>query len=330
MKTILITHQDLDGEGCFVLGEHFQTKLEIDYIMGENYDFDNNPELIEFIETFDRIIITDLSVSEETAKRWKEMGKLLHFFDHHGGTKWIENYGESKWDDTRCGTLIFWQEFIKPKVKRYPKIIDQFAELVDVYDCWRQENPLWGEAKNLNSVLYGIKNYNPSLSPYEQAEPFYKLMLKKFQKLPEWRWTKQELEIIERSNKREQEMYDRARDNLSIRMDSRGLWFGVCMIPSKISLVASRILEEEENLDYLILINSYGGVSGKISSRSRNGFVCPSLACIEGHDPAAATQLSPEKAIELFENKSLCFKYKEDYTEGDDPFVEVDLDEKAI
>jgi oligoribonuclease NrnB/cAMP/cGMP phosphodiesterase (DHH superfamily) len=314
MKRILIHHVDLDGASVGVLEEVFREKLDFDDTMLADYGFSEDPNINEYVSSFDEIIIADLSLPEEHVIPWIERGKKVMIFDHHSETSWIQKYEGSVWDDSRCGTKIFWEEYVKPKVGRYRPIIDQYVDLVDTYDLWDQESPLWDEAVKLNNVLGGMKNYSAT-NQYEMFIPYFSWMEKKLRKLNEWTWLEKEDGIHERAVKREQDVYDLAMKRLQIRTDSKGKIFGLTVMRSKISLVASRILQEEENMDYLVVVNSYGGITGKLSFRSRNGFNCNDLEVANGHDAAAGGSIEPEDVVRFLDNPKLSFVYSDDFTE---------------
>lgn len=187
--------------------------------------------------------------------------------------------------------------------------------MVNTYDLWDKESELWNDAKDLSNVLYGLVDYGQD-SIVMKLKPFYDLMSKKFDKLDHWRWTQKEKNVLERAHAREQEMYEKAMSTISFREDVRGKYFGVIMIPSKVSLVASRILEEEDYLDYLVVINTYGGLTGKLSFRSSRGFVCHDICVANGHDAASGGQITPDEAKEFWENEDLSFRYNDQYDES--------------
>lgn len=328
MSRILISHTDLDGTGSIVLAEYFQSKFPFEDILVKDYGFEEEIKGMNYIGEFDEIIIADLTLPEEKIKPWIEAGKDVRIFDHHAETSWINNYPNCVWDENRCGTKIFWEEYLRPNVGRYKPIVDHFVEIVDTYDQWKEGSDLWEEAKNLNNILYGIKNYG-ALTLYEQTSPFWELMHKKFDKLKEWRWTFKEEKILEKAHKREEEMYEKGMSHISIRKDSEGHIFGVIMIGSKISITASRILTELDYLDYLIIINTYGGVTGKLSFRSRRGFNCNTISVAKGHDEAAGATVSPEQAKRFWENENLSFTYNKEYEESEEIFNEIIFDEET-
>lgn len=325
-QKLLISHTDLDGHGSIALAKHFNSILQFNSMISADYGFEENLETWTFVKSFQTIIFSDLSIPKEKAEELRNEGLKVEFYDHHSKADWLKEDQDSSFDLERCGTKIFWQDYIHPRIGRYPAIIDEFVELVDTYDLWKQDSPLWEKAKNLNYVLTGLKNWDEK-DPILATQAFYDLFNKKVQKQKHWEETRQELEIIEKANKREEDVYQKSMKLMQIRIDSKGRTFGVFPINSKISIICSRILQEEENLDYIVAFNTWGGLNGKLSFRSRNGFNCNDIGVASGHDAAAGGQISIEDSFKFLEKKSLAFTYNDIYN-PEDPntaFEEVNL-----
>jgi oligoribonuclease NrnB/cAMP/cGMP phosphodiesterase (DHH superfamily) len=325
-RKLLVSHLDLDGHACIAIARFFNEKLKFTSMMSEDYNFEEDEEKWNYMKTFNTIIFSDLSIPKEKTEELRSFDIHVEIYDHHSKADWLEEDRDSSFDLNRCGTKIFWQDYVIPRVKRYLPIIDEFVELVDTYDLWKDESDLWEKAKNLNSVLMGMKDWKAENS-LDATIPFYDFFERKIRNFPHWVETRQELEIIERSNKREEDMYLYAKDKMQIRVDSKGKLFGVFPIKSKISLVCSRILKEEENLDYVVAFNTWGGLSGKLSFRSKNGFNCNDLGVANGHDAAAGGSISIEDSFMFLEKENLAFTYNDKY-DPEDPksaFEEVEL-----
>lgn len=267
---------------------------------------------MDLLCSYRKVVFTDMSIPMEHHNKLIEAGVDVSYYDHHIAAEHLQDYEKMTFDLDKSGTRLFWEFYVKPRLQRFPPIVEEFVTLVDTYDIWRQESELWQTAKNLNSVLYGIRNYGET-NFFESYEPFFALMVNKFKHFPHWRETDQERRLIERSEQREQDVYNKARETMSLRVDSRGKTFGVFAVPSKISLVASRILSEEPELDYLVIVNTWGGVTGKLSFRSREKFNCNDLGAANGHDVAAGGEILPELAVEFLNDVTLAFTYNEDF-----------------
>ncbi len=313
-QKILVSHIDLAGAGSVVLANFFQDRLGFSQIHMKNYGFlDDNTALREKLTSgVDEVVIADLTFPQEFAEKIKAVGTDLYIFDHHEETSWIRDYEGSVWDKSRCGTLIFWEEYVKPRVGRFRPIVSRFVELVDTYDLWKQDSEDWEEAKSLNSVFYGMRDQNGE-TEVDTAFPFLDFMCQKMRKLDSWRWTSRENKIIKRANDRESEMLKTARSNLQRRVDGRGLVFGLCRFSSKISIVAGKILEENPDLDYLVVINDFWKAKdlGKISVRTRReDFDLNTLREPQGHAKAAGAELTEPIAQKLWSGEIHSLEYE--------------------
>ena len=109
--TYLFTHNDLDGVGCAVIARlAFPTDLSIKYCSYKSINDDINAFLDTAPEDA-RILITDISVNEETASRLD--GYNVRMYDHHPIEvirPWmtIDNQGQE------CGTTLLAQALLAP------------------------------------------------------------------------------------------------------------------------------------------------------------------------------------------------------------------------
>lgn len=320
MKRLLVTHVDLDGAGPIILYDLFPRLLKFDRIICKDYGFEQDSSEYEFLTTFEEIIFVDMSIPELTYESLKLNGIKVLFYDHHESSSWLSlKEGIGVWDNTRCGTKIFWEEYVRPQLKRYIPMIDYVVDLIDAYDCWRTNDPLWKEAKNLNSVFYGLKDYREP-DEIKALQKFLDITQSKITRGIKWFWTEREKVAIDRANAREKEVKDAALQTMKVRKDKEGLTFAIFKAPSKISLVCSSILDERPELDYIICINTYGESLGKLSFRSKKeDFDLNSLACAKGHIGAAGGSLSEENINRLWDEE-YCFAYKSysSYKEDDE------------
>ena len=310
MRRLICSHVDLDGLGSILIYLYFKEKriipgMDFDTYMLLDYGWEQLPENITYVSSFDEVVMADISAPKEYIDQIRAKGTRVRIFDHHLSSEWLKDDPDAVWDSTRSGTRLFWEEYARPLVRRYPTIIRELVERVDTYDCWREDSSLWGEAKALNSVLYGMKNYQAG-NEIDSNKEFIEAMLRKFDLFPdEWTWLPKEKRMIADSIKRENELYEQARKEMKIRVDTKERLFGVFPLGSKISLVCSRILKECDGLDYVICINSFHGINGKLSFRTkREDLDLNMFAGVNGHAVAAGAQVSPEMADRI---------WKEDY-----------------
>ena len=71
---------DTDGYGGTILAKYFNEWLNFDEFMTLDYGFEKDSELINYMKTFDLVVIADLTFPEEVASQFPN----LIVFDHHG------------------------------------------------------------------------------------------------------------------------------------------------------------------------------------------------------------------------------------------------------
>lgn len=314
MKTILFSHSDLDGIGAIIVGKLYKDKIGIDSFLSMDYGFEEKEETLSELLMYDRIIITDLSPSEGFFSTLIEHGKEVIAFDHHETSAYMSKHEGCVYDKTRCGTRIFWEDYVKPNfARRYPDILADFVRLVDTYDCWREDSPLWEEAVSLNSVIYAMRDYSIRNDELRSQNAFIEFTIKKItlSGMDEWYWTSREQLLIETGKRKENEQYENALSKMQVRIDNKDRTFGLIMIPSKISLVCSRILRENPAMDYIVCINCYGGVTGKLSFRTKERFNLNEIGIAHGHPSSAGGMVTPEMAQELWNKQILVPAYKD-------------------
>lgn len=318
MSTILISHIDLDGMGPIILRELFNQYLHIDEVDCRDYGFESNTTLLEHYKTFDKILFTDISVPQEVAEELSKTSEVV-FMDHHLPARWLENRPGSFYSEDECGTSLFWNHYVKPRIRRYNPVVDRVVELIDTYDCWKDTSPLWDDAVSLNYVMYSSRfHVYGDKTPLAECSRFVDHMVRKIREntTGTWEWDDGEQEIIELQKCRLGSLYTRCMDNIDVREDSAGRVFGVIQASSKISLVCSMILKNNPAFDYLVCVNSFNGVNGKISYRTRDRFDLNTIGMAHGHASAAAGTVTPDLALRLLSEHELTPRY------GNDPLYD--------
>ena len=325
MSKLLISHIDSDGVPPLLFAELFKDKLNFSLTIREDYGFEQDPEKYKLLELHDELIFADMSIPENVYDDLIKRGKHIEFYDHHESSKWIKERGaDGVWDDSMCGSKIFWIHYVKPRIKRYNPIIEQLIDIVDTYDCWREESPLWEDAKGFNAVMYGGKGFYDwkATDNIKQIRGFLDHLKKKFETSTEWFWDEDELKMIDEGRRKENKTYENSVLGMQKRVDGKGRTFGIILIGARVSVVCSRILEDYPELDYLVAIVDIRGITGKISFRSkRENFDLNEIASAKGHKLACGGGFSNGSFCKkLWENKNMCFRYKDDpdYVEGNE------------
>jgi oligoribonuclease NrnB/cAMP/cGMP phosphodiesterase (DHH superfamily) len=311
---ILCSHIDLDGAGSIILERAFHDRLGFDAVVMLDYGWELDGASAHFVENYDEIVMADLSVSEDYFTHLTlDLDKKVMIYDHHVSkeNEWLSSLRGSVLDDTRCGTKIFFEEYVSKRVSRVPQVVFDLIERIDTYDRWQVDSPMWEEAMSLNRVLYGFTDYDKK--GLAAVEPFLKVESRKLYEDDVWSWTDTEVMTIEKAREAEDRRYHEALDTMQLREDRRGMKFGVFSIPGKISIVCSRVLRNPKFafLDYVIVVNSFRGINGSLSARSAQGFDCTQLAPFKGHESAAGGEIDKELAKQFLKEET-CFTYKDD------------------
>jgi len=159
MENILITHGDLDGTGCAVLGRLLFDKDSL-FILSSNYKTVDNhiKKTCEYNKKAKRIIIADIAPqSEESVKILLAHPAETFFFDHHQGTEKFLKYFpiNSRHSIEYCGSYLMF-DFFKNDLKRKLTeksflLLEEFMFLVNDYDLWKHTSKL---SRRLNTLRY--------------------------------------------------------------------------------------------------------------------------------------------------------------------------------
>lgn len=157
MKDKLITHTDLDGISCgLILMETRGLKREnIEYLDYSNVD-DRFTEFIDNKEykNYNKVYITDLSISDSVAKKIDKYTDNIILIDHHKTSLFLNKYNwcqvtTERYDQPTCATLLV--------SLAYPlsKTMNIFIENIRRWDTWDWTKVEDGyKAKDLNNLLY--------------------------------------------------------------------------------------------------------------------------------------------------------------------------------
>jgi oligoribonuclease NrnB/cAMP/cGMP phosphodiesterase (DHH superfamily) len=319
---ILVSHVDLDGLGPVILETLFHNQLGFDVIMNIDYGWEEDLGMIGELSKYSEVVFADMGVSEMQYDWWKTTEMKVAVFDHHETSKPLIGKPDCVIDMERCGTKIFFEEYVKPRIGRYRPILNEFIDLVDAYDLWKLDNPLWQKALDLNRVMYKYACWNAADFTNKHCR-FINSLLRKLENDRVFSFTPTELRYIEESKVKEEDAFLRAKKTLKIRKDHWGRKFGVFLAWGKISITASRLLYEDDGgFDYVVAVQDYRDEFGKLSIRSRRGgdFYCTDLGVFNGHIEASGCTITPEQAKAFYENDSLCFKYKREMKDENDLF----------
>lgn len=275
---IIISHIDLDGFGVNILNSLFKDYIDFDDIKNKNYGFENEPEIQSLMVPENDLTIVDLSIPENIYLDWKSKLHSLKVIDHHESSKYLSNYKDNVWSDQMSGTKLYWEFYLKPRIKNIDNLdkIEYFVNLVDCYDRWQEDSEYWLNATRLNKV-------NQSL-----GDTFVAHMVNKLTK--DWEWDSEEEACFKEVEAREDEIVAELEKDLDIKADNYGYNFAMIEIleKSKLSMVCSKLLHKYPQIDYVI---GYNPRTFRMSFRSRKDYVdLTQIHGVHGHKNAAGSE----------------------------------------
>jgi len=312
MKTLIVNHCDLDAVGCKIVLDYYD--IPYDKMISVNYGDikEDNKEIFEY----ERVVCVDFSLPTAIVKTLLNKGIFVDIYDHHDytndvATRDLFTLVDPKFllfhDTKKCGTTIVAKEFRGKR--RLTNCFNQFIKLVETYDLFKKEDPLWEEAQNCNRVLWGsIAWSKKDISKFDFICSFW---LNKIRNNREWTWTEFEKEKISKAIDIENEEFSKAKTTYKEYFDKKNYKYGVAVASKKISIIASRLLKDHADIKYLIMFNTYGKQWGKLSLRSttESGFDCTQFEECHGHKEASGGELTAREAVNLYKGlKYLTYK----------------------
>jgi len=319
MKKLLLTHSDLDGVGCAIVALHYHfysdhiyfadyTELNDGVLTSQPFYRSKPWTMFDYIRTFDLVFVTDLSIDPPFYEFLSKEVKNFTILDHHDSSSFIPKEDSRLiLDNNKSGTRLLF-EYLSAG-KRVPVALQEFVEIVDTYDMWKKDSPLWATAEKLNGIFYQMRNYNAK--GYYKYSDYIKVQLGKIAKWEHFDFTAIEEKHAEKDIEKKQRNLSKAYDNIQYREDTHGKKFALTSIPASLSYVASVILDDDESLDYIVIVNTYREAKGKISLRSKE-MDCTLLNHANGHKLASGGELSDQEIIDLISGKMYSLGYKED------------------
>lgn len=270
-KVCLISHNDLDGIGSIVIYKSYVepiTSYSEIYSFGYDDILDIEKNTSSF-ENFDLIIFIDIAPTIELYIIFKNLGIDIYIFDHHvSAYRELFNIADEDkyfYSLDKCGTQIFFDEITKGR--RLSKCAFQFVEYISTYDLWQDKSVLWEKGKALHNILWG--SIDRTVQGVNQHSRFITTQLDKIKKGKSFYFTEYENKLSILAEETETKYFNSCKKKLSIRKDNSGNTYAYFEAPSKISLIANRILKEFNNLDY---------ICGHSTFNDSNGVFIPSIS----------------------------------------------------
>lgn len=272
----LITHNDLDGVACAVLGRAaYGEKCKIRICAYEEF-----PSAVReaIAASPAKILLTDCSPPEDLAEEMDRCGKAF-LVDHHVTSLPLkERYGWANVDTSRSAAWLLFD--LLDGWERFPAYAE-FVRLVNDRDLWLRRDL---RSDDLACLLRALGQ-----------ERFFE----RFTTNPSVEFTEVERSLIEAEKRRVERACREAR--VCRFVDREGRRVGAVFAGEYASEIGSAVLEREPDLDYVAVFRLSGPDPG-VSLRSRKGGVnVAEVARIlggGGHQAAAGFPLTPEEVME--------------------------------
>ena len=286
-KTLHITDSDLDGAGAVVLSE--ACGIHYNKVIISNPYMINSDEMVAIAMEFDKIIVTDLSFSENVLNQLLAAGKTVFIYDHHKTSEYLNKYPNCMSDALRCGTRLYFEEVIcNDSTVVATEIMHKFVELVDTYDRWQSDSEHWSDACDLNKIFRFCSRV-PSV--------FIKKYVDKL-KHNELTYDDDDKMALRCTATRINQAREYADTNMKTH-EVCGVRAGITRHKGFCSEVGSTLIKKY-NLAYIILINAK--YAGQASVRSAPDFDCTTLKGFNGHKNAAGGKFEPSYLDDLYVN----------------------------
>lgn len=304
------THTDLDGVGCACLTTFItynQKDVELDVKFCDYNDV--NQQVNQLLDQLDEwkasddmdyyrdrlILITDISVNEETAERLNSAANdkiVIMMLDHHQLSDKLRSYRWATVDDSgdNCGTSLVMNRFIGNQINGIQGVID-FVENVRLYDLWKFDPEERSKARSFNMLLslFG-------------KEHFLKLIAHELIEYPntsidlDQGWIKNVLDCLYAS----EEEYIRNKLKTAVDIEYNGLHGKYVFAEQHVSRIGNRMLKEFPDIDFAAIVQT----PNRVSLRSREGGVNVGMDIAKqfgggGHPCAAGYTMSTPIKFEM-------------------------------
>lgn len=320
MKTLFLSHNDLDMVGSVIVAHLFNVQIDeyrfCDY--RDIYDDANDSVIFDLSQYsgFDRLIMPDIACTQKLYNKIAASFEHFGIFDHHKRTSEVADKPEVFFDLERSGTEIFF-DMIK-NGDDVPYVWQQFVKIVSAYDLWQLDSPLRPMAEDLNRLFYQSLTWSAPEGSYKKYEFFINSQLKKLKnpKITNFFFGNYERNKIEAAKEKEYLEYQHAKRNLQKRRDNQGNNYIIYHGGAKVSYVCNRLLEDYPQAAYVLNFNTYNGrkkrkVNGKISARCKDGFDVTTLNGINGHEHAGGGRYEKRFLKRMWLNKGVHLGYTE-------------------
>lgn len=156
MRSILITHNDLDGIGCAILGVKSKRFSEI-WITQNDCWYESGELVSRINDESVRVVVADYSFKLKPYEEYITRSGDIEVYDHHQiNFKIVRRYSKKNiLTSSKCATQILYEALMGEGVRI--KGLEKFIQLVDIFDMRRVTHPLWRRSKEINNLLRTFK-----------------------------------------------------------------------------------------------------------------------------------------------------------------------------
>lgn len=315
---LFLTHTDLDGVSPVILNRLLNVKYDFTRCINYTELWGKDNELIvdpAIFRGFNEITVVDISFTEDLFIFLKTLFYKYTIIDHHKTSSFLKGKKGCIIDEEGSGTKLYLDYLSEGR--EIPPSITEFVNLVDTYDRWKKDSPLWPKAYDLNRLFQ--KKINWYGKDFFRFTPFIDLWEKKLlANSDEVVFDEHDLKLIEEVKIKEDKEIAHAESHVKFFTDDKGFKYMVYYASAKISHVCDYLLGKHEDCSYIINLNSYNEkapakklINGKISARSRKGFDVTSLNNIEGHENAGGGEMTVPQIQAFWGKENIHLGYKE-------------------
>lgn len=246
-NNILFTHADLDATGCALVAKKVFGNLKIEY-----HNYESVDKSIEWMldhdafKSYDNVLIADISPNKDLSDKIDAMNPTnILLCDHHDTRDHVQKYSWAVYDEARCGAKILYEQLLSEGYNKVLTGLDEFIDLVDVYDTWNLKSSLRPKAEELNILHKFVGKAEFLRTSLKKADPA---------DLSKSKW------LINKLKGKRNWLIKVAVDNAQIYKDDDGRKYSVTFVEDYIGETGAACCKRLK-VDYAVMFNlKYGAV----------------------------------------------------------------------
>ncbi len=160
-KVFNLTHQDLDGAACSIVLKNAFSSVVVEPIQYYNMNkrLQEMSETVGFFNQYDYIFLTDLNLEAHHCKTFFTMLQVSNYqgeviiIDHHEDSGFLHDPEKNFFIQPGICAAMLVKEYVSKLANYSFDYLDEFINLVNAHDLWKDESKLFVKAKKLN-MLY--------------------------------------------------------------------------------------------------------------------------------------------------------------------------------